>query len=497
MNVVPMTPITSVKVLSNVPLDNSYRDTLYFTSVSQQTNYFVGKQKFTFNNLTPVKMQNKIRLPITADKLYDCNYIMFQNSNFGVKWFYAFISKIDYININMCEIEIEIDVFQTWLFDVTFKPSLVMREHSGTNYVGDNMVVENIDFGFYIDEPHEKTPYFDLYDVVLATTFTNSEGKTGGNQGGLFSGLTYLAAPMNKPSDIDTLLNFIDITIKANKIDAITNIFMMPSEFYTISDIPVFRRFDASYQNSKIGSYIPRNKKLLTYPYNFLYVYTPDGANTIYRYEFFANNTCGFNLQCGMSCNPEIILEPINYMNQQFNVDETMVINGFPQCAFSVDSYKAWLAQNSTSSLLSLSTQAIGLASGEPTTMAFSAMGMASTLNSVAKASLRPPQIRGSQSTSTFTATREKNFYFVNKHISEEYAKIIDDFFDLYGYATNRVKVPNMNNRPSWNYVKTKDSKIVGSVPFNDISAIREMFDSGVTLWHGDWVGDYSRNNNI
>lgn len=497
MNVVPMTPITAVKVLNNVPLDNSYRDTLYFTSVSQQTNYFVGKQKFTFNNLTPVKMQNKIRLPITADKLYDCNYIMFQNSNFGVKWFYAFISKIDYINVNMCEIEIEIDVFQTWLFDVTFKPSLVLREHSSTNYVGDNLISENVDIGFYIEEPYEKTSYFDNYVCVVATSYDVSGTATGGFKGGLFTGLNYLGAPVDNPSQVQSLLEYLDATTKANKIDSIVSLFMMPTNFYTNESIPIFRRYDATYQTTKIGNYIPRNKKLLSYPFNYLYVFTPDGQSAIYRYEFFANNTCGFNLQCGMSCNPEIILEPINYQNQQFNVDETMVLNGFPQCAYSIDSFKAWLAQNGVSTLISLGGQAVGMMSGEPMSMTMGAMGVASTVNNVVQASMRPPQIRGSQSTSTFTATREKNFYFVNKHISEEYAKIIDDFFDIYGYATNRVKVPSLNNRPSWNYVRTKDSKIIGSVPFNDISAIREMFDNGITLWHGDWVGDYSRNNNI
>lgn len=67
----------------------------------------------------------------------------------------------------------------------------------------------------------------------------------------------------------------------------------------------------------------------------------------------------------------------------------------------------------------------------------------------------------------------------------------------MFGYATNRVKIPNMNGRQSWNYVKTNDCKIVGSVPFNDISRIKEMFNNGVTFWHGDFVGDYNRSNNI
>ena len=496
MNVVPMTPITSVKILNNVPLDNTYKDTLNFSDVSSQLSYFTGKVKFSFTNLSPVKLQNTIRLPITADKLYDCNYIMWQNANFGVKGCYGCIKKINFINVNMCEIEFEMDVFQTWQFDITIKPSYVVREHSLTDNVGDNLVSENVDLGYYREEPAETTTYFNSYVAVIATSWDGS-GKTGGYRGGLFTGLSYIPALVDNPTQVQSLVDLLDNITVANKSDAITSIFMMPSLFFTNDDTPVLKRFDATKQQSKIGNYTPKNKKLLTYPYNFLYVFTPDGSNAIYKYEYFQNpSSCGFNIQCAMSCNPEIIAEPIAYQNQQFNIDESISMGNFPQCAYSIDSFKAWLAQNSTSTLLSLASAGVAMSTGG-VGMAMGAMGMAGTVNTVVQASMKPPMVKGSQGNSTFTGTREKNFYFVNKHVSEEYAKIIDDYFSMYGYATNRVKVPNITGRPSWNYVQTDDCKIVGSVPFNDIARIKEMFNAGVTFWHGDYVGDYTRNNSI
>lgn len=497
MNVVPLTPITSVKVLRNVPLDNTYKDTLKFTSVSNQISYFTGKAKQTFTGLTPVKLQNKLRLPVTADYLYDCNYIMFQNGNFGQKWFYAFINKIDFINVNMCEVEIEIDVYQTWQFDITVKPSYVEREHASSDNIGDNLVTENVDLGYYREEPAETTNLFNSYVAVIATSWDGS-GKTGGYRGGLFTGLSYIPALVDNDEQVQSLVKLLDDITTANKSDAITSIFMMPSMFFTNDATPVLKRFDASKQVSKIGSYTPKNKKLLTYPYNFLYVFTPDGANNIYKYEYFQNpDSCGFNIQCAMSCNPEIILEPIAYQKQQFNIDESLSMGNFPQCAYSIDSFKAWLAQNSAGTLISMAGTAMGIATGNPIASTMGVLGMASTVNGVVQASMKPPQVRGGQGNSTFTGTREKNFYFINKHVSEEYAKIIDDYFSMFGYATNRVKVPNMNNRESWNYVKTTDCKIVGSVPFGDMTRIKEMFNSGVTFWHGDFVGDYGRSNNI
>lgn len=501
MNVVPLTPITSVKILNNIPLDNTYKDTMDFSSVSSQLSYFTSKVKFAFNNLTPIKLQNMIRLPVPADKLYDCNYIMWQNANFGIKWFYGFIKAINYINVNMCEIEFEMDVLQSWMFDYALKPSYVVREHSNTDNVGDNLVSENVDIGYYREEPAEKTSFFDNYSVVVATAY-DGDIVDGSIKAGIYTGLKYVSASTDDPAQITTLNNLLKTLTNANKIDAITSIFMLPTEFVSNDELPKMLRYQTAKRQTQIGTYEPKNKKLLTYPYNFLYAFTSDGANAIYRYEFFQDPTyCGFVIECAISCNPEIILEPIAYQKQQFNIDESLSMTNFPQCSYNIDSFRAWLAQNSVSSLINLTGSTVamgaGLMTGGAGAVVGGMLGTASTVNGAVQASMKPPIIKGTQGNSTFTGTREKNFYFVNKHISEEYAKIIDDYFSMYGYATHRVKVPNVTGRPSWNYVQTDDCKLIGSIPFNDISKIKEVFNKGVTFWHGDYVGDYTRNNSI
>ena len=57
------------------------------------------------------------------------------------------------------------------------------------------------------------------------------------------------------------------------------------------------------------------------------------------------------------------------------------------------------------------------------------------------------------------------------------------------------MKVPNMTGRESWNYVKTNNVIISGSVPVDSMDAIKNMFNKGIRFWHGDFVGDYSRSN--
>ena len=89
------------------------------------------------------------------------------------------------------------------------------------------------------------------------------------------------------------------------------------------------------------------------------------------------------------------------------------------------------------------------------------------------------------------------NFYRYRGHISGEVAKEIDNYFSVFGYQTNEVKVPNRTGRTIWNYVKTANctltKKAAGKVTAADISQMEGIYDNGITFWHQpDKVGDYS-----
>jgi hypothetical protein len=88
-------------------------------------------------------------------------------------------------------------------------------------------------------------------------------------------------------------------------------------------------------------------------------------------------------------------------------------------------------------------------------------------------------------------------FYSYCRTIRPEYAQKIDDFFTMFGYKVNAVKVPNLKGRKSFNYVKTIDAVVTGNCPVPAVSKIRQLLNQGITFWHGDWVGDYSRDNSI
>ena len=82
--------------------------------------------------------------------------------------------------------------------------------------------------------------------------------------------------------------------------------------------------------------------------------------------------------------------------------------------------------------------------------------------------------------------------------IKAEYARIIDDFFDMFGYKTCRVKVPNKAHRQNWWYTKTIDANITGDIPNDELNRIKRAYNEGITFWRtpANFL-NYSVNNGI
>ena len=82
--------------------------------------------------------------------------------------------------------------------------------------------------------------------------------------------------------------------------------------------------------------------------------------------------------------------------------------------------------------------------------------------------------------------------------ITYEFAKRIDDFFSMFGYKVNAVKIPNVTGRTNWNYVKTQGCYIKADIPQEDLNEIKSMFDKGITFWNNpSTFMDYSQSNAI
>lgn len=76
--------------------------------------------------------------------------------------------------------------------------------------------------------------------------------------------------------------------------------------------------------------------------------------------------------------------------------------------------------------------------------------------------------------------------------------EIIDNYLDMYGYAINTLDEINnwTNTRSNWNYVKTVGADLKCNCATRYENIIRNMFDAGVTIWHGfEKFGIYNSKN--
>ena len=227
--------------LCKTPLENDYKNQLTFSSLNAQLTYFNSKVTNTFDNYTYIKKDNAVNVGVNIDEIIDCNYLFYKNIGFSNKWYFCFITNMEYVNENCTKITFETDCFQTWYFQIQYKPTFVEREHVNDDTVGLNILEENLQLGEYVcnknykllhnnDTPSQITNT-DLSIVVAATVDTSGSGFTdvGMQVDGIFQGVNYFCFHNTYPSGISALNVFLRGYATQGKLDYIQSIFMVPS----------------------------------------------------------------------------------------------------------------------------------------------------------------------------------------------------------------------------------------------------------------------------
>ena len=168
-----ITPQTKVHLLKGVPLYYNKKHQILFNNKESQTQYFLSKIFDSKTDFTYQRKEGIIRYPAHIDDIIECNYVMYQNSNYSNKWFYAFIESMEYMSDECTFIKIKTDVFQTWIYDITFMPSFVKREHIEVDDLYSNLLSESIETGEYIKESQKKINELDDLYIIVSQTFEN------------------------------------------------------------------------------------------------------------------------------------------------------------------------------------------------------------------------------------------------------------------------------------------------------------------------------------
>ena len=511
-------PNTTIKLYSGIPWDSTYTDTVFFPNITEQTFYFhEGRAKYTLSNNSYQRVERgKMRIEKKADDLYDCNYLAFQNVNFGNKWFYAFITGVEYVNNVTSEVTFEIDTMQTYMFDVHVRQCFVERTHTTTDEIGEHIQPEPVELGEYIISDYERI--MDLSSMAVIVGITDTNLSIGDLYDGIFGGLSLTAFRATDTVSIRNLIN----NYTANPEQVVT-IYTCP-KWCIVGDATIpsgGQRIDygstgqktnitldnLSQETNDFGGYVPFNKKLYTYPYNFVRIDNASGDSLNLRYEFFANLTPVLEITSCITQPVQVIARPCYYKglgddslgHPTSSKTECITLNHYPLCSWSNEAYKQWVSQK----VIPLIMSSVGRIAGGAAVggLVGGAIGAGSALlNAMSQsyeASIKADTCRGAISDSSVNiANGYQNFYKCRCHISKDYAQVIDQFFTRYGYAVNRLMTPIKHARPHWTYVKTRGCCIDGSAPADEINKMCRIYDNGITFWaHASEVGDYTYDN--
>lgn len=551
-------PNSRVILLQNISLSPDYTEgTVSYTSSEAQYQDMYAHKLLEFERCTYVgknKQVGTIRLESRLGGLMQrATYMMFKNTSYENKWFYAFVTDVTWINNVTWEVSFMLDVMQTYQFDYTYNECFIDRMHSRTDNVGDNIIDEGLETGEYIaNYVDEITDYATTEGVVCTTLSDTGEEVTADDE----------ILPILKVDGVSIGSVIWRIEAKGDTKKFFKNASSAPDSVIDYYNIPTAFAHDADDKiqvkgiapiktkivnkpqvSGKLYAYTPRNNKMFTYPYCYLRATDLSGNTCNYRYELFDKpDTCSFDYTCTRLPNPEGFMYPTNYCGIVDNYDEGLSINDFPRGAYTIDTYKAWLAQTANTRTLQqlglaagiVGGVALGIAGGATAGMLAGA-GAGATLNGMtfsqqlskggqlSDAMSTGAKMSGGGLTGVLAMMAKQEDHKVNsqravgnkatsaiammgKHIiqlqsmcvQQNYAKAIDSFFDKYGYKQNKIDIPSQRIRPHWTYVKTVGCSVKASLPSSIIAQINQIHDTGITFWKNlDSIGNYSLDNRV
>ena len=545
------------QLLAGVPITPSQQ--LWFNTTAERDAYFDGKVIYTFTDMKFIREHRAVKVNLNVETLEAANYMRFRNNAYNGIWMYCAIDRVEYVNPNTSLIYFAVDAWQTYFMNVEIRDCDIAREHesSGAGYTA-NTQPEGIDYGDYrlVNEYVSSLNIGSLSGmsyVIVSTVNLISSGGTVDNpviygaEGGELKNLpsaagVYYVDPST--STIDAIISALeDYPWISQSIVAIYPFpdFLIPKSGVFSSAMGFQIGLARGNSGANYGDIVVANwrsllpafsqSKLYCYPYSFIEIAMPDGASIILKPEMIADANLSIRVSGAIIPDGIIIARVQNYnggTNENDWTNNAVSFTGFP--LFPVQNDQFTLAKSQAQSMNNLArTQAnaridfngwmdlVGIAGnvlgGNVGSLFTGAVGTIQNLatgifNEQQNAETARQRINMMQSAISLAGasaggaesvmlslTETLNIHIRFWSIRPEYQTKLQQYFDAFGYASNRIGVPNMNNRPRYNYVRCNSVNIYGNIPQEHLSTIRNMFLNGVTLWHDhDNVGTYGNN---
>lgn len=544
-------PATKV-VLAKVPMSGNNKDIILKDSAGAYKSWVQSKKVAEESDFSYQRQDSVIRYPGNADDIIasGANYVMWTNTNFNNKTFYAYITSVEYKNPNVSWIHIDIDAFSTFIYDTTIGYQFVERAITATDEVGDSLTSEPIGAGDYFEKEAE-VKIFSNFSAILYVS-----GGIGGN----FAFVDGIPNPneLSICSNPTSLKNKL-IGLGVDPLHAPVGATAIPNDFvegYPSGGDPVTEarahtlsglQLPGTLLNEErtiVGggeSYTPNNYKLFTYPYTALMITNGCDSAKMYKYEYFDGNP-SFGMRCNLISPISVVAFPEYYNGGFNNLMEGITVGQMPVLPVKEANFSAAISLATSIATHGLSST-VNLSEADRAASQFasdfllntSSEGMSpedyltsyNTAKDVFKSSseysallpTKKQQVKGkiaerigtaqrvldlgnaikgsslsngsgmnANGISTMIAAGEFGLWAKKLQVRPWVAKLVDDFFSMYGYNVSSMMSVDIfsNKRPVFNYYKTVECNIPTSCPTEYRLKIQSIFDAGVRLWHDE-----------
>lgn len=516
---------SKIILCSGIKLERDYKNVLTY-SESDMLSLCNSKAKATKTTYSFIKHgKNTVEVDIDFATCLKCNYMAFQNTDYGNKWFFAFIDSCEYRNNYTTRINFTVDVFHTWYDYWTPSACYVLREHTNDDTIGNNTIPEGLETGeMVINSCGEITTKLNsTYTCIGCSWVPNNTPFYTNNRvfGGVFSGMNYILF-----RTIDSAAKFVQAIddLGRDSSTTINCIFEIPEAltgipiddpswttgnlgnqtdigFHLLSNVLTSTLEDNIQltMNNTLNGYTPKNNKLFTSEFNKLIITNNAGQQVEYNYEDFINNIPVVSLVGTVTPSCSIMMIPKNYKKNDTSksgYNWGLSVAKFPMGSWNSDLYTNWMTAAGVNVLghqidaptlmgikgtIQLITGGIGISrgakaskltggeeGGDMMSSGASSIGggiatMFDAVQQMRQHALTPNAINGQTNSGDMTfAYRKMSPTYYNMCVRYEFASLIDDWFTRFGYKTNKIKLPNQLGRTYWNYVQIGMTENIG-----------------------------------
>lgn len=540
-----------------VPWNSDLKNVQSYNSRTEQISAIQGLLTHKYEHINIIRRDSDTILKGVNEDLTQCNYLMYQNADISNKWYFAFIDNVQYNSLNSVIISHTIDVWQTYQFDITYYKNLILRSHvaKSTDTVGRWLAPEPISVAPEFERKHNVfndiswTPQYVLHSTSVYNPNTKKYEYKGSGTGASLSaeygifvdsdtdvqevvkkyGKLSPAEALKSDNDdeysnwiadlltgqIESFEKSLNNAVKLISTTSISQLQDHRNELIGLYAIPAWVHNGTNkYATNNIKKkevtttlptetlacgYAPRNKKMLSSLCKAYLFYNENGFKLPLKPELFTSDTPVFTVKSTELSTNGFLLQIGSY------ADYTAKTN---KISYNCENRLGYDANTGLDKVLNTLTSAVGVvnAVGSVASQAFAGNvgGAVQGAVGAVQQSINMIDALGQRGVNTgasgdIMSITEKRAMPVFADVSPTIAqcRYIDDYLDVYGYAINEIgKISSyMKNRTNWNYIQVANCNIKVSAPNDDFNKLKQMFESGVTIWHNHF-GDYDQSNN-